>query len=101
MIHATGFALFYASMVHITYDISPIEINTTMFGVVGAIFSSLAVAVANIVGGLIYDKHGGGKSIFLILAIEIVVWTTIVSIYLFAKKCFGREKYTKYTQIKN
>ena len=82
--HATGFALFYAAMIHVAHRISPPEIATTMFGIVNAA-SPTASLIVNLVGGFMYEAIGG-KILFLSLAAATCVWSIIVGVYFFCRK---------------
>ena len=84
LLHSTGWALFYAAMIHIAHRISPPEIATTMFGIVtgASIGSNL---LANLAGGFVYENYGG-KTLFLVFAAITFIWGVISGFYFLAGK---------------
>ena len=90
LLHSTGFALYFAAQIEITFAISPKEIQTTMFGIVGSLFFSISNVVGNLVGGWIYGKMGG-TFLYMLIAVVTSTWSMLITIYYFRCKACKRD----------
>jgi len=87
LLHCSGFALYFATQIEITFSISPREIQTTMFGIVASLFFSVSNVIGNLVGGWIYGEKGG-SFLFLFVAMVTGTWSILITIYYFrCKQC--------------
>uniref|UniRef100_A0A1B0GG72 Major facilitator superfamily associated domain-containing protein n=1 Tax=Glossina morsitans morsitans TaxID=37546 RepID=A0A1B0GG72_GLOMM len=62
LLNGVTFGLFYATMASYASIVAPPGTETTMQGLVGAIFEGIGVSTGSFVGGLLFDSVGGGHT---------------------------------------
>ena len=88
-VHSTGYAIYWPAAVETAYKLSPEQISTTMMGILNALFYGLGTTLANILGGLVYERFGG---IWLYRGTSFILgWGVLVII----KTAFSKNKGTK------
>lgn len=91
-LHSLGFALFWVALVEYIHKVSPLNICTTMFGIVNTLYYSLGILMGNIFGGMIFARYGG-EVLFQVLSISSLVMSCFILIYHFIDK--RRQKNTE------
>ena len=77
ILHAFGFALFWAAAIESAYKLSPKQISTTMLGILNAVYCGLGTLIASILGGMLYDKYGG-RMLFRGVSFAYLIWGLLV-----------------------
>ena len=80
LLHAFGFALFWAALMEFLHVISPKDIMMSMFLIFQSIMFGVAALLANVVGGYLYERVGGGR-MFAGTGVMCGVWSLIITVY--------------------
>lgn len=80
VLHGVGFALHWSAMMEYLNRVTPKEIFFTMFLIFQSIMFGAAAVVANIAGGVLYEKYGG-KVLFRGKAILCGGWCLVIALY--------------------
>eukprot|EP00111_Clytia_hemisphaerica_P009051 TCONS_00026521-protein len=87
LLHGVGFALFFAAMIEIAYNVSPKEISATMFGIICSLLFSVSNVVGNLLGGWIYKTYLG-VTLFMFNGALCCCWSVVIAFYYFlVPKC--------------
>uniref|UniRef100_A0A1A9WH56 Major facilitator superfamily associated domain-containing protein n=1 Tax=Glossina brevipalpis TaxID=37001 RepID=A0A1A9WH56_9MUSC len=62
LLNGVTFGLFYATMASYASIVAPPGTETTIQGLVGAIFEGIGVSTGSFIGGLLFDSVGGGHT---------------------------------------
>ena len=85
LVHAIGFAMFWAAAVIHTTVLAPSGMTTTLLGVLNGIHFGVATGLAGILGGLAYKTYGG-RVVYRFFAGVCSVWSVFVLIFVFYEK---------------
>ena len=89
LFHVLLFPLFWAAAIEETYNFSPEQISTTMLGLLNVINVPCGNLIANMTGGLIYDKYGG-PWLFRGTALLCLFWGSLVLFTALAGRRWGK-----------
>ena len=74
------YGAFVVSAMQHTESITPLELKTSMFGLVNGILLGLATMLANVCGGILYQKWGG-QQMYRAAGIAAAIWSILMFVY--------------------
>ena len=80
LFESTGYALFWAAAVEFVHNHTSKDVATTLFNVMVVIYYNISNTISNVVGGEIYQYHGG-RRLFQIMAFLCGVWGAIMTVW--------------------
>lgn len=80
LIEPIGLALNWAAQIELTYQLAPKEISLTAINIINTIHFVASSAIANIVGGIVYNKYGG-RVLYRGMGIVCGVWSVVIALF--------------------
>ena len=89
LLHFFCFGMFVAtSAIHIRKTCAP-DIYSSMFGIFNGLFFGAGFVLGNVIGGNMVMEFGV-RMLFLVFSVASALWTAIMLLYIFRRKCSGR-----------
>ena len=94
LFESAGYALFWVAAIEFVHKHTSKDVATTLFNVVVVIYYNISNTISNVVGGEIYQYHGG-RRLFQIMASLCGIWGAIMTAWflrLLRKRIHNSEK---------
>ena len=84
LLHCVGWALFWSAAVEHTHAISKSEISTSMFGILNGLHFGIGGLIANMIGGVVYEKYKG-RILFRGASVIYAGWSLCMILYCYIR----------------